>query len=142
MKLNRRTFLSLSALGLTEPIQTTDHFVPLDKKLRPEWVKALTAKGERKVFRDDELKTLGMPCGGVAAGQLYVRGDGSLASGPPQLLEQGFLLRVGATNTELSEVGFDDIGFIGEYPVATVLYGRKKLPALPVTVQSQESPRS
>ena len=74
MKLNRRTFLSLSALGLTEPIQTTDHFVPLDKKLRPEWVKALTAKGERKVFRDDELKTIGMPCGGVAAGQLYVRG--------------------------------------------------------------------
>ncbi len=144
MKLNRRAFLALATLGLSgvsraKPAQPTDHFVPLDKKLRPEWVKTLTVKGERKAFRGDELKTMGMPCGGIAAGQLYVQGDGSLGLtfGPPQPLEQGFLLRVGATNTEVSEVGFDDISFIGEYPVATVLYSRKKLPALPVTVQSQ-----
>lgn len=177
--LSRRTFLTLSTLGLAgasmaEPLVRSDappadHFVPTDKKLRPEWVKTLFAKGERKVYRGGELQTIGMPCGGIAAGQLYVRGDGTLSYwwmmnnahhssfggqtkiatewgdygvcygtyAPPKPLEQGFLLRLGPQSTELSEAGFDDIGFIGEYPVATVLYNRKKLPALPVTIQSQ-----
>ncbi|HVK02102.1 MAG TPA: GH116 family glycosyl-hydrolase, partial [Armatimonadaceae bacterium] len=180
-RLNRRTFLTLSTVGLAagaslgaEPVKRSDappadHFVPADKNLRPEWVKTLVDRGERKVYRGAELRTIGMPCGGIAAGQLYVRGDGRLAYwwmmnnahhsssggqtrirtewgeygvcydtyGPPTPLKQGFRLRVGDASVDLSEEGFDDVGFIGEYPVATVLYERKKLPALPVTVQAQ-----
>jgi non-lysosomal glucosylceramidase len=54
-------------------------YVPTDKNLDPSWVTSLDARGERKVYRDAELETIGMPCGGIGAGQLYVRGDGTLA---------------------------------------------------------------
>ena len=55
-----------------------DHFVPADKKLKPEWIDALTAKGERTVYRGKDLERIGMPIGGICAGQLYLAGDGRL----------------------------------------------------------------
>jgi len=152
------------------------HYVPADKKLKPQWVKSLFDKGSRRVYRGAELETIGMPCGGIGAGQLYVRGDGTLAqwwitndfifsgygrsgtcrgplgdypSGyrpepyrPISRLEQGFAIRVIPEGEEpqsrkLSRDGFDDIGFIGEYPIATILYGAKEKPALPVEVQAE-----
>ena len=61
------------------PESIVDHFVPADKKLDPEWAKALFARGPRRVYRGEQLETIGMPCGGICAGQLYVRGDGTLA---------------------------------------------------------------
>jgi non-lysosomal glucosylceramidase len=184
--LPRRDFLKLSGLtvlGASLPIaasaehrtaaQPADHFVPTDKKLKPDWVKTLFAKGERKVFRGPELRTIGMPCGGVAAGQLYVRGDGTLAYWwignnahhssyggqtsintslgeygvcygtyrPPSPIAQGFAIRVHPERGEpmvheLSEKGFDDIGFIGEYPVATIDY-RRKQPGYPLEIRSE-----
>ena len=57
----------------------SDHYVPADKNLDPEWVKTLFARGNRKIYHGKELETIGMPCGGICAGQLYVRGDGTLA---------------------------------------------------------------
>ncbi len=185
----RRTFLALTgATGLTllgagsasgaapapDPAGP-DHFVPADKGLSAERVRELSARGERKVFRGDERRTLGMPCGGIAAGQLYVRGDGTLGYWwiannahhssfggqtrietelgpygvcygtytPPAPIAQSFALRVRPQNgaavvRELSDNGFDDIGFIGEYPVATVLYEDKNAEKpLPVTVRSE-----
>jgi non-lysosomal glucosylceramidase len=57
---------------------TVDHFVPTDKKLASQWVHALFARGSRTWFSDDELKTIGMPVGGVGAGQIYLTGDGRL----------------------------------------------------------------
>src|SRR3972149_1979447 len=57
---------------------TIDHFVPADKKLKPEWIEALTAKGERAVYRGKDLQAIGMPVGGICAGQLYLTGDGRL----------------------------------------------------------------
>src|ERR1700712_3613390 len=54
------------------------HYVPTDKKLSAEWYQSLYSN-ERKPFSGELLKTIGMPCGGIASGQLYVRGDGTLA---------------------------------------------------------------
>lgn len=61
--------------------QSTDpsHFVPADKKLSAQWQQSLW-QNERKIYKGNELTTIGMPCGGIAAGQLYVRGDGTLAN--------------------------------------------------------------
>ncbi len=89
---SRRAFLAQSGLsttaivagGMALPRRTTaeplgaDHFVPEDKLLTKEWLDLLTAKGGRKVFRGEERETIGMPCGGICAGQLYVLGDGTL----------------------------------------------------------------
>lgn len=56
-----------------------DHFIPVDKGLKPEWVRALFARGEPEWFRGRDLDTIGMPVGGIAAGQVYLTGDGRLA---------------------------------------------------------------
>ena len=90
-----------------------DKLVPADKKLTPEWVKSLTARGEREVYRGADLAKIGMPVGGICAGQLYLGGDGKLwhwdlfntriGTGaehyakplePTSPLEQGFALRI------------------------------------------------
>ncbi len=63
----------------SEAYTINDHFIPADKELDPQWVELLFDKGQRKEYSGKELETIGMPCGGVCAGQLYVRGDGTLA---------------------------------------------------------------
>ena len=55
-----------------------DHLVPADKKLSPDWVKSLFARGTPEVLRGSELRFVGMPIGGIGAGQLYLGGDGRL----------------------------------------------------------------
>ncbi|MGI9456386.1 MAG: GH116 family glycosyl-hydrolase, partial [Aeoliella sp.] len=52
--------------------------IPTDKKLNPEWVRSLFARGEAEVYSDDQLKYVGMPIGGIGCGQLYLSGDGRL----------------------------------------------------------------
>lgn len=145
--------------------------VSAGKQLDPNWVAALTARGERKVFHGDERRAIGMPCGGVAAGQIYVRGDGTLgwfwlqndacntgyggrtairtplgsypvayaSETPPSPFAQGFALRVqrageAVSVRRLDDSGCADIGFIGEYPVATVRYEDTNNP-LPIGVE-------
>ena len=55
------------------------HPIPLDKKLHPGWLRALGAKGEPPVYQGwENLKYIGMPCGGVGAGMVYLGGDGKL----------------------------------------------------------------
>jgi non-lysosomal glucosylceramidase len=133
--------------------------VPADKGLTPEQLAAWRARGTQRVYRGDQRKTLGMPCGGVCAGQLYVLGDGQLGSWeidgrsyfagtgptsyrterPPQPVAQGFALgvRVGngpVTRTELSDAGYDAIEFIGEYPRALIRYRAHEKQVPPVTV--------
>ena len=46
------------------------------RKLDPQWVASLTARGAREVYRGKELDKIGMPIGGICAGQLYLGGDG------------------------------------------------------------------
>lgn len=55
------------------------HHVPVDKNLSPAFINSLTDP-THKVYSGDELYTIGMPVGGICAGQLYVRGDGTLAN--------------------------------------------------------------
>jgi uncharacterized protein (DUF608 family) len=71
-------FLCLLQMAVAQPAIDPSHHVPADKGLGAAWEKALWSN-ERKVYKGEELTTIGMPCGGIAAGQLYVRGDGTLA---------------------------------------------------------------
>ena len=82
----RRTTLAAAALGLARwpamagPFTRADFdkLVPADKKLSPDWVKSLIARGQRTTYRGPELEKIGMPVGGLCAGQLYLGGDGRL----------------------------------------------------------------
>jgi len=172
------TILSLAMLPCRTQVQaqsTTDtsHHVPADKHLSAQWKKDLW-NGERKVYKGKELLTIGMPCGGIAAGQLYVRGDGSLANWwiannayntgygadavthfqtalgpwkvcyqtfrPPSYIDQGFSITVeqdGQRRTRrLDQQDFDDISFIGEYPIAKISYASASAP-LPLKIEEE-----
>lgn len=131
-----------------------EHLVPADKKLSPAWVKSLFERGEPEVYRGGDLKYIGMPVGGICAGQLYLGGDGKLwhwdifnqpiETGaahyakplvPASLLEQGFTLQIGKRILPLDAQGFSDVTFRGEYPVGTVTYKDATVP-LEVTLQA------
>jgi uncharacterized protein (DUF608 family) len=130
------------------------HLVPADKKLDPTWVKGLFERGTKDVFRGKSLDTIGMPCGGIAAGQLYLCGDGTLGcwmifndeisnwvegtsatyqhKGIAKPLVQGFavaLWRGGEIlQKPLSKEGFSEVEFQGEYPIGKVRYSDPTLP--------------
>ena len=129
-----------------------DRLVPADKKLTPEWVKSLTARGQREVYRGADLVKIGMPIGGICAGQLYLGGDGKfwhwdlfntrIGTGaehyakplePTSPLEQGFVLRIvsggKAQELPLDRDHWSDVTFTGEYPIGYVEY---KDPASPL----------
>jgi len=162
--INRRSFLKTSALALAGlalvkmPVMagpfTREDFeklVPADKKLSPEWVKSLFVRGERTVYRGKDLEKIGMPIGGICAGQLYIGGDGKLwhwdifnqprrTDGstylhplvPASPIEQGFAIEVMAGDKKelhsLDKSGFSEISFCGEYPIANVEYRDPKVP--------------
>jgi non-lysosomal glucosylceramidase len=165
--IERRDFLRMLAVGtaatmvpampiLAGPFEAADFekLVPADKKLDPAWVKSLFARGTRTVYRGAELEKIGMPVGGICAGQVYLGGDGRLwhwdifnqhiGTGaahyaqplkPASPLEQGFAIRVSAAGKTqfrtLDRAGFADVTFCGEYPIGLVEY---RDPAAPVTV--------
>ncbi|MGB2820989.1 MAG: GH116 family glycosyl-hydrolase, partial [Phycisphaerae bacterium] len=132
-----------------------DHFVPVDKKLSPAWMKTLHAKGGPRVYRGAELKPIGMPIGGIGAGQMYLGGDGRLLHWaifnrhvntgygsrcyrswePEARVDQGFALRVAAAGRtvvrRLDASGVKDVRFVGEWPIGQVEY---RDPALGVLV--------
>jgi uncharacterized protein (DUF608 family) len=122
-----------------------EKLVPADKKLRPEWLKSLTERGQPEVYRGADLEKIGMPIGGICAGQVYLGGDGKLwhwdifnrrlATGaehyakplqPSSPLDQGFALRI-SVNGQVQERPLDrahwrDVSFRGEYPIGFVEY--------------------
>ena len=156
----RRDFLKLSAAGalglafsrlptLAQPLTRADFekLVPADKKLSPDWVKSLFARGTPEVLRGSELKYVGMPVGGIGAGQLYLGGDGRLwhwdifnqfiFTGPehyakPMIpsspLVQKFSLKLGDKIVSLDRDGFSDVSFRGEYPIGVVNYADANVP--------------
>lgn len=135
-----------------EPANEFKHFVPVDKKLAPDWLAALTQRGSPEVWRGKDLVTIGMPIGGIAAGQLYLRGDGTLAQWwifnkhintgygdrcyrtyrPESPVESGFAVVVEADGKtvakKLNEQDFPGVEFVGEYPIAVVRYADKDFP--------------
>jgi uncharacterized protein (DUF608 family) len=166
-EVSRREFLAAGAgalaLSLVDDhaarLKQGTHHIPEDKNLSTAWVESLFARGETKVYRGDELTCIGMPIGGIGAGQLYLRGDGTLAEWgifnhhhftgygatcyrtytPAAPLQQGFALWVrdkqGRTiHTTLDKTGFPRVEFIGEYPLGTVRYVTAENETLPVDV--------
>jgi non-lysosomal glucosylceramidase len=165
--LGRRQFVKTLAVGaasalapmsgvMAGPFQTSDFekLIPANKKLHPDWVKALFLRGQPAVYRGRDLDKIGMPVGGICAGQLYLGGDGTLwhwdifnktqGTGdahyahppkPQSPVPHGFVLEttVGGQRLtrRLDRSGFCDISFRGEYPIGYVEY---RDPQSPVAV--------
>ncbi len=128
------------------------HLIPADKKLSPEWLAGLSEGRQRQAWSGKDAATIGMPVGGIAAGQLYLRGDGTLGAWkifntdvftgfgqdcyktevPESPVESGFAVVVEAGGTTsvrpLSREGFPSCEFLGEYPVGLVRYADKGCP--------------
>jgi len=163
---SRREFLKLAAASTaslisrgSEGAETSsaevapDHFVPIDKKLDPTWLRSLTAKGESTWYEGGDLDTIAMPIGGICAGQVYLAGDGRLmhwdifnkrnftgyghtcydaGQKPVARLKQGFAVKIESGDDtfirSLDHSGFPAVRFCGEYPIGTVDYADDKLP--------------
>ena len=159
---SRREFLQVVGLGAAASLAGTDaaramagpfdasdfaRLVPPDKKLDPAWVKSLFDRGEsRRSITATSLATIGMPIGGICAGQLYLGGDGKLwhwdifnrrrahERGPLRASDAARSRRwtrgsrCGSRPDDKTEVrtldraGFSDIRFRGEYPIGFVEY--------------------
>lgn len=127
--------------------------VPSDKKLAPQWVASLTARGEAPVWTGEQLKWVGMPVNGIGGGQLYLGGDGQLwywgmmnqddpySKGPGIRFQepsepfspflQGKAVRLNGDNEKvfsLDKEGFGDIRFHPRFPVAKIEYRDDGLP--------------
>lgn len=68
----------LASLGLSNEKKKDTPYIPTEKNLDAYWVTSLYDKGEQKVYKGEELKWIGMPCGGIGTGQVYITGDGEL----------------------------------------------------------------
>ena len=53
--------------------------IPESKGFFTNYVENLFARGKKEVYSGKALDTIGMPCGGIGCGQMYVTGDGRLA---------------------------------------------------------------
>ena len=171
-KVGRRQFLRATGLGLVattlggtllKPMAgpfaaahvQSGRLIPEEKMLSPEWVKSLFARGEKEVFSGKSLDNIGMPCGGIGAGQLYLCGDGTLGCwqifndaasnwveetfatykhrGIAKPVDQGFAVVIERQNTApivktLSREGFTDVSFQGKYPIGIVRYADPNVP--------------
>ena len=133
-----------------------------EKNLSPQWVKSLTERGSPTVYSGKALQYIGMPVGGLCAGELYLGGDGRLwkwdivnhitdegeyyvnpqtcespsKQGYP--VEQGFSVRITEAGKSqirrLNQQGFENVTFCGEYPFGFVEY-RDKATALAVSLE-------
>lgn len=167
INVNRRGFLEIAGVGaasvLSGLLKPLSAFAVEDAKLLfaedkipAAWKRTLLVRGEpdRYTKRRDELRYIGMPVGGIGAGQLYLGGDGRLwhwdifnqyiftddkskchYAHPVDVespLTQNYSLAIGHKVVSLDRIGFDEVSFRGEYPIGIVDYVD---PALPLTVR-------
>jgi len=129
-----------------DPAIDIKHLVPAEKKLSTGHITAILKRGRPEVHRGEDLDTIGMPIGGIGAGQLYLLGDGRLGcwqifnehrfSGYgadnyrrralESPVEQGFAVLVDQGGKSelrrLDRTGFPGVRFTGEHPIARVEY--------------------
>ncbi len=91
---SRRAFLAALSGGIAAAVMMADRpvmagpfetsafakLIPPDKKLNPQWVASLFARGKPTVYSKarGELQFIGMPVGGLCCGTVYLGGDGKL----------------------------------------------------------------
>jgi len=133
-------------LSMTKGVEVRPgHVIPVDKELSRDYVSGLFERGTREVWTGKDLETIGMPVGGIGTGQLYLRGDGTLAvwqifnkhvfSGygsdnyrtyrPESPVDSGFAVIVeqdGKTLAKPLDRDFGTVEFAGEYPIGIVRY--------------------
>ncbi len=75
----RRDFLKTAAVGSAGVASLlASRAVEAQTEDFAAWNASLLERGETRVYRGDELKHIAMPLGGIGAGQVYLRGDGTL----------------------------------------------------------------
>ena len=137
--------------AIGQEVAKDKHLVPAEKNLSQDFVRGLFERGERAVYKGEELETIGMPVGGIATGQLYLRGDGTLGlwqifnkqifSGygrdnyrtyrPDSPVDSGFAVVVesdGKTIVRPLNKDFGSVEFAGEYPIGLVRYKADDFP--------------
>lgn len=82
--MDRREFLIVAgsacaapALGSAQPDRPV-RIIPPEKGIDAAMLRAWKERGTREVYRGRRRHAIGMPVGGIAAGQLYILGDGTL----------------------------------------------------------------
>jgi non-lysosomal glucosylceramidase len=127
------------------PTTGLEKLVPPEKNFSADWLADLTRRGQPEWYQGEELRWIGLPVGGICAGQVYLGGDGrlwhwdifnlplptgpGLYANPPEPsspIEQGFAVAVegpeGLEIRPLDRRGFRQIRFRGEYPIGIVEY--------------------
>jgi len=138
-------------LGAITAQEQSKHLVPVDKGLSAGTMKQLSERGQERHYRGKELDTIGMPVGGIGAGQLYIRGDGTFAvwqifnrhvfSGygaqnyrtyrPESPVDSGFAVFVKKDGKTLLKTLNKDFGRVvctASYPLATIRYSDSSFP--------------
>ncbi len=158
--MNRRDFLKTAGGSsglmfslplLSQPGAQPDPtvLIPADKGYDAAALAALRSRGQRRVYTGEQRRAIGMPIGGICAGQVYLLGDGRLGGwhvdgrlnptgygsenytprAHARELLQHFTITAEDADAPRSAVlaeppdgPYDAIEFVGEYPVAQVRY--------------------
>ncbi len=151
----------------TEQIHTRS-YIPEDKQITEDYVLSLFDRGESQVFNSSENIYVGMPCGGIATGQVDIQVSGRLcfyediyndnrkqnrghgnSTGYQYInpvvnqsqIDNEFAIAISGDSGQqqiipLNGDGFDNISFVGEYPVAKLQYNDSSR-SLPVEISSE-----
>jgi len=146
------TFLAVSQNTAAQADAKTEHLIPADKDLSKDFVQRLFERGKRETYAGLDLETIGMPVCGIGTGQLYLRGDGTLAlwqifnqhvfSGygadnyrtyrPDCPVDSAFVVLVQDEDRIIARQlnrDFGTVEFSGEYPIGVVRYRSDDFPA-------------
>ena len=142
-----KTQIIVAQLPNSSTFPQLETLVPVNKKLDSSWIYSLTERGNPEVCTGAKLRYIGMPIGGLFSGQLYIGGWGQLWnwdifndyvftgwSGhygplkPSSPLQQSFSIILNGREIPLDTIGFSNISFRGEYPMAFVDYKNNELP--------------